>query len=115
MIVHCYGDSTQAGVSVWGGKPYQEKLPPAAIANALLPDTTVVNKGVGGTQLAQYATEAFAAEIRDSDADVIVANWGINDCFIPGLTAYQHRERWKFLAAAAKSAGKTFIIQTFIN
>lgn len=120
MRIELHGDSTQVGQSVWSGVTYQEKFTPAKVLESFLGDSaTVKNLAIGGSQLAQvvngssmYPTGSFGDHIAQSDADIIVCNWGINDAFLPGNTNYAHRQRWKVIERMVREAGKTLVIET---
>jgi hypothetical protein len=119
-VIELHGDSTQAA--------YTALFTPAArlqmqIDYACGPGIhKVVNKGWGATTAKQalsgqpasgmYDGRTFAQYMSTSNADIVIANWGINDNFIPGnnkwLYAYDHTQ----LAAIAKSYGKVYIVET---
>lgn len=120
MIIEMYGDSTQAGVSYWNGVAHQEEWTPAKVLAARLGSGFEVrNYGIGGTKLQQaadgskmYDGLSFAEQIAQSDADIVICNWGINDAYIRGNTPEAHRDRWYQVADIVRGAGKKFVLQT---
>lgn len=122
--IEFHGDSTQLGASVWGGTVYFASVPPAKYAQMALRDiyedvdVSVENFGVGGStaidalNTALYSSGTFSEHIQQSDAHIVVANWGINDNFIAGHTANAHAANFQALRQIAESAGKIFIAET---
>lgn len=114
MRIDFLGDSTQVGVSVWAGVTTQAQWTPAKVVGAFL-GAEVRNLGVGGQTMINAMVQPIVggmtapAWVAASDADLIVANWGINDAYIPGNTPAAHRARWEQLAAAA---GGRLVMQT---
>jgi hypothetical protein len=119
-IIALHGDSTQYG--------YGMQFTPTALLQMQIDKTcgvgahTVVSRGWGGTTAQQalsgmpasgmYGGKTFATYMASATEDIIVANWGINDNFIPSKGkwwfAYDHTQ----MARIAKSWGKVYIAET---
>lgn len=124
MKIEFHGDSTQVGVEVWGGVGTTTRYPPYVTVSQLAKfyhgDGHVITCHAKGGSQAQdaltktnfYPAGNFAAHIAQSDADIIVANWGINDVFTPGNSASAHAARYAQLKQICESAGKVFFAQT---
>lgn len=115
-----HGDSTQVGAGM--------QFPPAALLQMHINAAcgtgvhTVVSRGWGGTTAQQalsgvpssgmYGGKTFSAYLASAQEDIIVANWGINDNFLPGKGkwwfAYDHTQ----MARIAHSWGKVYIAET---
>lgn len=117
-MIEFHGDSTQKGETVWGTTINQNAHTPAKLAGQILGVETV-NLGVGGSTLQGALTGAiypgglnFAQHIAQSSAQIIVANWGINDAYLPGVTPAAHAARWQQVSDICAAAGKTFVLET---
>ena len=119
-IIALHGDSTQYG--------YGMQLTPSDLLQMHINKTcgvgvhTVVNRAWGGTTAQQalsalpasgmYGGKTFAQFIATAPEDIIIANWGINDNFIPSKNkwwfAYDHTQ----MSRIAASYGKTYIAET---
>jgi hypothetical protein len=115
-----HGDSTQVGAGM--------QFTPVALLQMHIDRVcgigthTVIGRGWGGTTAQQalsglpasgmYGGKTFATLMPSAPEDIIVANWGINDNFIPGKGkwwfAYDHTQ----MARIAKSWGKVYIAET---
>jgi GDSL-like Lipase/Acylhydrolase family len=119
-VIELHGDSTQVGYAATYNPAVLLQMQIDKVCGAGL--HTVVNKGWGGTTAHQaltalpvsgmYDGKTFAQYISTSPANIIIANWGINDNFVPNNTkwlfAYDHTQ----MAAIAKSYGKVYIAET---
>jgi hypothetical protein len=117
-MIEFHGDSTQAGITVWGTTTHENTHTPAKLVGQIL-DVETVNLGVGGSTLNDALTGTiypgglnFAQHIAQSSAQIIVANWGINDAYQPGVTAANHAARWQQVSDICAAAGKTFVLET---
>lgn len=117
-MIEFHGDSTQAAITVWGTTNHQNTHTPAKLVGQILGVETV-NLGVGGSTLQDALTGTiypgglnFAQHIAQSNAQIIVANWGINDAYQPGVTAANHAARWQQVSDICAAAGKTFVLET---
>lgn len=117
-MIEFHGDSTQKGETVWGTTINQNTHTPAKLVGQILGVETV-NLGVGGSTLQDALTGTiypgglnFAQHIAQSNARIIVANWGINDAYQPGVTAANHAARWQQISDICSAAGKTFVLET---
>jgi lysophospholipase L1-like esterase len=119
-IIALHGDSTQVGAGM--------QFTPATMLQMQIDKTcgpgihTVVSRAWGGTTAQQalsglpasgmYGGKTFANYIATAPEDIIIANWGINDNFIPGKGkwwfAYDHTQ----MARIAKSWSKIYIAET---
>lgn len=118
MKIEFHGDSTQLGMTVWGATNHQNTHTPAKLVGQILGVETV-NLGVGGSTLQQALTtglyaggRTFAQHIAQSNAQIIVANWGINDAYIPGVTPANQEARWQEVSDICAAAGKVFVLET---
>lgn len=119
-VIELHGDSTQAGYTATYSPSVLLQMQIDKVCGAGL--HTVVNKGWGGTTAHQaltglpasgmYGGQTFAQYISTSPANIIIANWGINENGLPTtnkwLFAYDHTQ----MNAIAKSYGKTYIAET---
>jgi lysophospholipase L1-like esterase len=124
MEIEFHGDSTQVGVEVWGGAASTTKYPPHVTVSQLVKfyhgdSHTITCHAKGGSQAQDALTQNnfypagnFAAHVAQSDADIIVANWGINDVYTSGNTASAHSNRFAQMKNACDAKGITFIAQT---
>ena len=117
-MIEFHGDSTQAGITVWGTTPVQTAHTPAKLVGKII-GVPAVNLGVGGSTLqdALMGTiypggRTFEQHIAQSSAQIIVANWGINDAYMPGVTPSAHATRWQQVSDICAAAGKTFVLET---
>lgn len=117
-MIEFHGDSTQTGITVWGPTNHQNTHTPAKLVGQIL-GVEAVNLGVGGSTLQDALTGTiypgglnFAQHIAQSSAQIIVANWGINDAYQPGVTAANHAARWQQVSDICAAAGKTFVLET---
>jgi hypothetical protein len=79
---------------------------------------TVINKGIGGSSgrsaltTGIYAGQTFGQYMQTSTADIVIANWGINDVFIANNTqwlyAYDHTQASRIV----QGLGKIYIAET---
>lgn len=119
-IIALHGDSTQYG--------YGMQFTPADLLQMHINKTcgvgvhTVVNRAWGGTTAQQalsalptsgmYGGKTFAQFIATAPEDIIIANWGINDNFIPNKGkwwfAYDHTQ----MARITKNWSKVYIAET---
>lgn len=124
VVIEFHGDSVMAGAIVWGGKTVQY-LPSSVVAGHLLRDEfgahiQVRNLAVGGSKLIDqfskrmYPSGTFFDHIAQTDADIIVVNWGINDSFDEAICYHPawFRATWEVVAAKVAERGKTLVIQT---
>lgn len=124
MKIDLYGDSTQVGVSVWGGTAYLNPLTPAIMLQMLLDRDygagthQVTNLGIGGSTLASALTTALypsgniLQSITARQADIVVANFGINDAYISGITGAAHKGRYETLRNHVLGTGAEFVFET---
>lgn len=124
MKIEFHGDSTQAGYESWNGIPVITKIPPHVGVAQLVKyhhgDGHVITCFAQGGSTAKNALErsnfypsgTFAQHVAQSDADIIVANWGINDAYTSGNTASAHAGRYAQMKNACDAAGIQFIAQT---
>lgn len=117
-MIEFHGDSTQRGITVWGTTPHQNTHTPAKLVGQILGVETV-NYGVGGSTLQDALTGTiypgglnFAQHIAQSDAQIIVANWGINDAYLPNVTPANHKARWQQVSDICAAADKTLVLET---
>lgn len=118
-----YGDSTAYGLTLANGvhsqSPYNE---PASLQWAMQqqfgPVVTVENHGVPGSTCPEIlwgtapVTKSWAVEMANSNADIVTANPGINDAFLPNESNADFTFCMGQLAQIAKQYGKTFVIET---
>jgi lysophospholipase L1-like esterase len=108
MIIEFHGDSTQVGVSVYGGAASPAPVAPwQFVAAQTGMDCRCFARG--GETLAD-ALAWLPGHLAKSQAGMIVANWGINDSFTPGLTNAAQAANWHKLAELC--AGKKLVIET---
>jgi hypothetical protein len=108
MIIEFHGDSTQVGVSVYGGAASPAPVAPwQFVAGQTGMDCRCFARG--GETLAD-ALKWLPGHLAKSQAGMIVANWGINDSFTPGLTNAAQAANWHKLAELC--AGKKLVIET---
>lgn len=121
MKIALYGDSTQAGVTAWG----PVEIPPSKFLDALLKQEfgaahTIANRGIGGASIYTamnspnggiYPEGNILQSIDAHDDDIIIANFGINDVFLPGNTAALHANLYSVLKGAVEARGKRFIYE----
>lgn len=117
-MIEFHGDSTQYGTIVNSGSTVRSRFVPSDIVDRLLGVSTS-NFSVPGSTLNDALTGAiypsgrnFSAQIALSSADVIVANWGINDAFLVGITPAIQKTRWETARDICHGYGKAFVIQT---
>ena len=120
-VIVSYGDSTEAGATMANGVYKTAEFTPPDLLQMMIDKKcgaglhTVVNKGVGGSSALSarttglYAGKTFAQDIASSNADIILANWGINDNFIPGNNKWLYTYDHTLMAQAAHAAGKIYI------
>lgn len=124
-IIEYHGDSTVYGTSMVGGVYVNQVAFPVPVVLQGMIDArcgvgmhTVVNKGIGGSSgrsaltTGIYAGQTFGQYMQTSPADIVIANWQINDVFIPNnsqwLAAYDHTQASRIV----KSLGKIYIAET---
>lgn len=117
-MIEFHGDSTQFGSIVNDETPIRSAFIPSETVGRLLGVETS-NFGVPGSTLDEALNNpiypggrTFAQHIALSSATVIVANWGINDSFVVGVTAANQKARWESLRDICAGAGKALIIET---
>jgi lysophospholipase L1-like esterase len=118
LIIGMYGDSTMEGEScIHGSCVYPQDNAPNTLQK-LLPKARIVNQGLSGDNASSWLDRDGAtippcdweAEMRASQAQVIVLNWGINDTF--QLTENRFRRSMEKLIETALRAGKTVMLET---
>ena len=118
MNVEFHGDSTQVGASIYGGVVSTTSVRVSDFVARSHPSLTVKNYGRGGSTLRDalntsiYPSGTFAQHIAQSDADVIVANWGINDAYSVNYPTAAYVADWQAVAGICAVACKKLIIQT---
>lgn len=124
MRIGVYGDSTQVGVSVYGGTVYPASFPPSRIAQVLLDEKygagshIVTNYGSGGATILSATTGSIYPEGNMADSvaahgdDIIVANFGLNDAYDPNINANIYKWRYQSLRATVENSGKIFVYET---
>ena len=125
MNIGLYGDSTQVGASVYAGVVHQAEWTPAKIVQMMLDHKygagvhVVSNYGIGGSTISGAlgttifpGGKTFAQHMAAQSDDIIVANWGINDAYLPGYTAANHKAHYTTLKNAVETAGKVFVYQS---
>ena len=118
MKVEFHGDSTQVGASIYGGVVSTTSVRVSDFVSRSHPSLTVKNYGRGGSTLRDalntsiYPSGTFAQHIAQSDADVIVANWGINDAYSVNYPTAAYVADWQAAANICTAACKKLIIQT---
>jgi hypothetical protein len=124
MKIGLYGDSTQCGVSVYGGVPSVCAWTPAKILQMMLDNKygqgchTVRNYGIGGSTLQGALTTNMFPEgnvcqhVAAKGDDIVVANWGINDAFIAGLNGWTFASWVQSLKTNVEGQGKVFVYET---
>lgn len=125
MNIDLYGDSTQRSVVVWGGVSYQNSITPAVMLQMLLDRKfgagvhRVRNFGIGGSTLAGVRAnpsydggKTLFQHIASEGADVVVANWGINEAFEPGYNTNHHLWNYQATKSYVEGLGKMFFFET---
>lgn len=118
MKVEFHGDSTQFGVSTYSGVSIPAPVRVSDYVALAHPTIQVVNCAKSGSTLVGalrtnlYAAGTFAQHLAQSDADVIVANWGLNDAYVSGYAPATHRWDWQEASDACTAHGKRLVIQT---
>lgn len=124
MNIGLYGDSTQAGVSVYSGVVSQAQWTPAKVLQMMLDHEygqgvhTVSNYGIGGSTLWQamstglYAGQPLTTHIAAQSDDIVVLNFGINDAFIPGYTPAAHKANYASVKSSVEGLGKVFVYES---
>lgn len=86
LLIEMYGDSTTWGQELVNGEWVQSASNVPSVLQSKYPTgVTVVNCGIGGLTMPQMvqgaapATKAWDATMRDSHANVVTLNFGIND------------------------------------
>lgn len=99
MKIGIYGDSTQVGAMVYGGVLSYAETTPAEMLQMMLDKKygagvhTVHNYGVGGSTIVN-ALAVVAPHFASNPVDIAVANFGINDAYIPGQTPANHKSNY---------------------
>lgn len=124
MKIGLYGDSTQAGASVYGGAVSYAEYTPAVVLQMTLDRQfgqgvhTVSNYGIGGSTIKDaldtgiFGGKTFEQHMLAQNDDIIVANWGINDAYIPSITPSAHASDYNRLKSIVEQSGKVFIYET---
>lgn len=118
MKIEFHGDSTQVGASIYGGVVSTASVRVSDFVARAYPCLTVQNYGRGGSTLRDalttslYPAGTFAQHIAQSDADVIVANWGINDAYSVNYPTSAYVADWQTATNICTGACKKLIIQT---
>lgn len=118
--IACYGDSTMYGTLFLNNVYTQSVFNVPNMLAQLLPDYQVENHGVLASTTAQWLygstnpviDKPWAQRMKESTADVVLINTGLNDVFAPGYSVFDTLDAYKQLAAIAHAQGKKFVIST---
>jgi hypothetical protein len=104
-IIEFHGDSTQKGIAVYTS-PVLLDCPPSKVVELML-NCEVRNFAVPGSTLKDalespiICGKTITEHMAQSNANLFVCNWGINDAYIPGITPEIHKTRWGVLWGAS--------------
>lgn len=119
LIVEQYGDSTTWGATLESGAwTKSSSNVPALIQSKYASSVIVRNKGISGVTMPQMiigaypATQPWSQVMAQSDAHVVVLNFGINDANQAWEDDYQVEHYCRQLIDIAQSHGKIVAIET---
>ncbi|MHC2457699.1 hypothetical protein ACVMIX_004340 [Rhizobium leguminosarum] len=124
MRIGLYGDSTQVGISRYGGVDYVNEYPPAKVLQMFLDrkygdgEHCVSNYGIKGSTIIQALDSPLlngknvVEHMQCQCDDIVVANWGINDAYVAGNTANAHRAYYTCLKGFVEAQGKIFVYES---
>lgn len=124
VIIEWYGDSTTKGVTFSDNKYSElqnnEPSNTQELLNKKFGEGSILieNRGVNGTTAKQLIDgthsfkTSFSQQLNAGKADIVIINFGINDCYTPGYTPEKYANDISELVRIARAAGKTVIIET---